>query len=131
MLNEVHFRDNCLSVDSEMDKLFSMIVIDSRRHTRAAPARRGLEFQNIAEIPPPARFTRKKRNSARTNQGGALPADASLSKESTPMTCNSIGSKTNGVDTSKLSDFDKMLEFIMGTDYPGDFSAAQPLSLNN
>jgi hypothetical protein len=112
-----------LDVDPEMEKLHLLVKIDSSEYplrTRAPAA-----LQSNTDIPPPARFTRKKRSSATAKHGQVLPSTTLAS----PDKPTSARQRECAINAPFSAEFDRIFEALfLDTDYPDAFSSTLPLN---
>ncbi len=118
--------DRCFDVDNEIQKLFSIVTIKNRLNTRA-PARKGLVLKT--EIPPPARFERKNRNSRTGHGQEQIASNSSLTDQLSAayLPTRSAPFANQDLKTSTSSDYDTIFEFLLDIDYPETLPSAQPI----
>jgi hypothetical protein len=116
-----------IDADLEMEKLLLLIMqqikIDSSEYplrTRAPAA-----MQSNTDIPPPARFTRKKRSFATTKHGHAQPS-TTLASPDKPASAHH---RECAINAPFSEEFDRIFEgLLLDTDYPDALSSTQPLN---
>jgi hypothetical protein len=116
-----------IDADLEMEKLLLLIMqqikIDGSEYplrTRAPAA-----MQSNTDIPPPARFTRKKRSSAMTKHGQAQPS-TTLASSDKPSSAHQLGC---AIHAPFSAEFDRIFEaLLLDANYPDALSSTQPLN---
>jgi hypothetical protein len=112
--------DYQFDADREIETLLMLITIDSSEYQLRTRAPAAL-LSNITEIPPPARFIRKKSSSAMKNHGQA--------RSSTTLASSDKPASAHQREYAGSAEFDRIFEaLLLDADYPDALSSTLPLN---